>query len=210
VIRKALLAACALLLGAAAPEPQARFELGRRLFYDADLSRDGTVACATCHVQRHAFADSVCTHPGVDDTPGRRNVPGLANVAHFSPLTWADPRQTTLEAQLLVPVFGTHPVEMGMAIGGGEAEIARRLARDPCYRQMFAAAFPGEAQPLDFAWPRAPSRRSRRRWCRAAARLTMARFPPGRGRGRRCFAVIARGATAARISPICASPAWRA
>jgi hypothetical protein len=37
VIRKALLAACALLLGAAAPEPQARFELGRRLFYDADL-----------------------------------------------------------------------------------------------------------------------------------------------------------------------------
>ncbi|WCT78852.1 cytochrome-c peroxidase [Novosphingobium humi] len=127
----------------------ARVELGRRLFYDADLSRDGTMSCATCHEQRHGFADGNRVHPGVTDEPGRRNVPGLANVGHFSPLTWADPRQTTLERQAAVPVFGTHPVEMGMA--GMQAEIPRRLGRDPCYRQMFAAAFPGRDQRPDFA-----------------------------------------------------------
>ena len=119
----------------------ARVALGRRLFYEADLSRDGTMSCATCHEQRHGFGDGNRVHPGVTDEPGRRNVPGLANVGRFSPLTWADPRQTTLEKQVAVPVFGEHPVEMGMA--GMEAEIPKRLGRDPCYRQMFAAAFPG-------------------------------------------------------------------
>ncbi|HEX7915053.1 cytochrome-c peroxidase [Rudaea sp.] len=127
----------------------ARIELGRRLFYDADLSQDGTMACATCHEQRHGFADGNRTHPGVTNEAGRRNVPGLANVGEFSPLTSADPRLTTLEAQVSVPVLGTHPVEMGMA--GREAEIARRLGRDACYRRMFAAAFPGTADPIGYA-----------------------------------------------------------
>jgi cytochrome c peroxidase len=126
----------------------ARVTLGRRLFYDADLSRDGTMSCGTCHEQRHGFGDGNKAHPGVTDEPGRRNVPGLANVGRFSPLTWADPRQTTLEKQVAVPVFGTHPVEMGMA--GIEAQIPTRFGRDPCYRQMFAAAFPGRGQKITF------------------------------------------------------------
>lgn len=119
---------------------KARVELGRRLFYDADLSLDGTMACAACHEQRHAFADGNRTRPGITGEPGRRNVPGLANVAWMAPLTWADPRQTTLEAQVAVPVLGDHPVEMGMK--GQEAEIARRLGRDPCYVRQFRTAFP--------------------------------------------------------------------
>lgn len=131
------------------PMSAARIELGRRLFYDADLSRDGTVACATCHEQKHAFADGNITHPGVTGEPGRRNVPGLANVAWFSPLTYADPRQTTLEAQVAVPVAGTHPVEMGMT--GHEGDIAARLDKDACYRTMFAQAFPGGHGQIDFA-----------------------------------------------------------
>lgn len=128
---------------------QARAELGRRLFYDADLSRDGTMACATCHEQHHGFADGNPAHPGVTDEPGRRNVPGLANVRQFKRLTWADPRQTSLEHQAAVPVFGTHPVEMGM--GGMEAEIPKRLGRDPCYVSMFAAAFPQKNRAITFA-----------------------------------------------------------
>jgi cytochrome c peroxidase len=127
----------------------ARVELGRRLFYDADLSRDGTMSCATCHEQRHGFSDGNRTHPGVTGEAGRRNIPGLANVGDFSPLTWADPRQTTLEAQVSVPVFGTHPVEMGMS--GYEAEIPRRFGRDACYRRMFADAFPSTPDPVDTA-----------------------------------------------------------
>ncbi|WP_157219700.1 cytochrome-c peroxidase [Flavisphingomonas formosensis] len=129
------------------PMSAARVELGRRLFYEADLSRDGTMACATCHEQRRGFADGNRTHAGVTGEPGRRNVPGLANVAWARTLTWADPRLTTLEAQVAVPVRGEHPVEMGMK--GQEGEMARRLAADSCYRRMFRKAFPSESGRID-------------------------------------------------------------
>lgn len=122
------------------PMTAAKVELGRRLFYEADLSINGTMSCASCHEQKHGFADGNVTHPGVHGDPGRRNVPGLANIGYFPRLTAADPRQTTLEMQVAVPVFGQHPVEMGMA--GQEEEIVRRLGQDRCYARMFKAAFP--------------------------------------------------------------------
>jgi cytochrome c peroxidase len=71
----------------------------------------------------------------------------LGNVAYLSALTWADPTQRTLEAQVLTPVMGEHPVEMGMK--GQEAELVRRLSSDACYRRQFAEAFPGEPAPID-------------------------------------------------------------
>jgi cytochrome c peroxidase len=131
------------------PTTPAKVELGRRLFYDADLSIDGTMACATCHEQRRGFADGNRTRPGVHGDPGRRNVPGLANVGWITPLTWADGSLTTLEAQALVPILGTEPVEMGMA--GSEGRIAERLGADRCYRRMFARAFPERKGAIDLA-----------------------------------------------------------
>ena len=67
----------------------ARVALGHRLFHDADLSINGTLACATCHEQRHSFSDGVQAHPGAHGEPGLRNVPSLLNVAWSTPLTWA-------------------------------------------------------------------------------------------------------------------------
>jgi len=122
------------------PMSAAKVELGRRLFYDADLSIDGTLSCASCHEQHRGFAEGNATRPGVKGALGRRNVMGLTNVGYLAPLTWADPTLATLEGQVAVPVTGLHPVEMGMH--GQEAELARRLASDACYRTMFAAAFP--------------------------------------------------------------------
>ncbi|WP_414712523.1 cytochrome-c peroxidase [Sphingobium sp.] len=127
----------------------AKVELGRRLFYDADLSADGTLACAGCHEQKRAFADGNATRPGVHGGAGRRNVPGLANVGWFTKLTVADPAITTLEAQALVPLFGERPVEMGMK--GLDSELARRLGSDRCYRRMCARAFPERKGRIDTA-----------------------------------------------------------
>ena len=126
----------------------ARVELGRRLFYDADLSINGTMSCATCHEQHHGFADGNRTHPGALDDPGRRNVSTLANLRDFPRLTWADPRLTSLEAQVAVPLFGDHPVEMAMK--DRETEIARRLGNDPCYTAQFARAFPESDGAIDY------------------------------------------------------------
>lgn len=129
------------------PMSAAKVELGRRLFYDADLSADGTLACASCHEQKRAFADGNATRPGVDGGPGRRNAPGLANVAWFDRLTFADPAATSLERQVRIPLFGEHPVEMGMK--GKEAEFERRLGVDRCYRRMFGKAFPERRGKID-------------------------------------------------------------
>ncbi len=131
------------------PMSAVKVALGRRLFYDADLSIDGTMACATCHEQHRGFADGNATHAGVHGDPGRRNVPGLANVSSRKSLTWGDPRVTTLEAQVAIPLLGHDPVEMGMA--GMEAELARRLGRDACYTRMFRAAFPEVDGRIDLA-----------------------------------------------------------
>lgn len=122
------------------PMSAAKVELGRRLFYDADLSVDGTLSCAGCHGQHRAFSESNATHPGVRGATGRRNVMTLSNVGYYRSLTWADPGLRTLEAQVLVPTMGEHPVEMGMT--GQAAELARRLGGDACYRRQFADAFP--------------------------------------------------------------------
>jgi cytochrome c peroxidase len=122
------------------PMSAAKVELGRRLFYDADLSIDGTLSCAGCHGQHRAFSESNATHPGVRGAAGRRNVMTLSNVGYYRSLTWGDPGLRTLEAQVVVPTMGEHPIAMGMK--GQEAELARRLGGDACYRRQFAEAFP--------------------------------------------------------------------
>lgn len=123
-----------------AAESEARSALGRRLFYDGDLSIDGSMACSTCHLQHHGFAEDNRSRPGVTGEPGRRNVPGLANAGARKSYTWGDASIRTLEAQALVPMLGEHPVELGMK--GQEAELARRLGRNACYVRLFRAAFP--------------------------------------------------------------------
>jgi cytochrome c peroxidase len=107
------------------------------------------MACATCHVQRHGFADPRRVALGVDGSKGQLNPPSLANVAYLPVLTWANPAQRRLEQQALIPLFSQHPVEMGMA--GRETEMLGALAADPSMAAMFRAAFPAEAAPVSLA-----------------------------------------------------------
>ncbi|NWF80902.1 MAG: di-heme enzyme [Chloroflexi bacterium] len=122
--------------------------LGRFLFYDKRLSANGTMACASCHEQGRAFSDGKATPHGSTGEILPRNSQGLANVAYYSTLTWANPVLTDLERQILIPMFGEFPVELG--ITGHEAEVLARFQGDPQYRAMFAAAFPGETDP--YSW----------------------------------------------------------
>lgn len=121
---------------------KAKIELGHRLFYDADLSVNGTMSCATCHEQRRGFADGNSAHPGALGDEGKRNVPGLANIGLFKNLTWANNHLSGLAEQSLMPIRGTDPVEMGM--NGYEDEIAKRLSQNECYQKLFSIAFSEE------------------------------------------------------------------
>lgn len=124
-------------------------ELGRHLFYDRRLSENGTQACGGCHLQSKAFADGKVTPAGSTGDVLRRNSMGLTNIAYNPSYTWANPTSTTLELQALVPIFGKHPIELGVA--GHEQVILDRLAADATYPARFAAAFPGQAAPI--TWP---------------------------------------------------------
>ncbi|MDR3373900.1 MAG: cytochrome c peroxidase [Ancalomicrobiaceae bacterium] len=132
--------AAELVMPADNPLSAIKIELGRRLFYDADLSVNGTMSCATCHEQKHGFADGNTMHPGALGHPGKRNVPGLANVAYLKNLTWANNHLAGLEQQALNPLIGTAPIEMG--VSGHLAEVVARFSANPCYVKLFAASFP--------------------------------------------------------------------
>ena len=119
------------------PQTPEKIELGRRLFYDVRLSVTGDYSCATCHQPSRAFTDARERGIGATGERHARNVPSLANVAYRSVLTWFNPTLTRLEDQLLVPMMGSHPIEMGMS----EAEILAVLERDADYRRRFAAIF---------------------------------------------------------------------
>lgn len=116
--------------------------LGRQLFYDTQLSINGKGACATCHIQAKAFTDGRPVGIGVTGEKHVRNSMGLANVAYVPVLTWANPLLHSLEQQALVPMFGEHPVELGLA--GQEEALFARLKADSRYPPLFKAAFPAQ------------------------------------------------------------------
>ncbi|MFA5963127.1 MAG: MbnH family di-heme enzyme [Sphingomonas sp.] len=120
----------------------ARIALGRALFYDTRLSTDGSMSCAACHQQTRAFTDGEPTHRGVLGDPGVRNVPSLANLAWLPTLNWANPNLKRLEAQVLIPIFGDRPVEMGMQ--GRERELFAALDRDAEMMALLRSAYPAK------------------------------------------------------------------
>jgi cytochrome c peroxidase len=125
------------------PMSAAKVELGRRLFFDANLSEGGHTACASCHQPARAYSDGVARPRGARGDLLARNAPTLTNVAYAPAFGWTQQGVTTLEAQMRQPLLATHPVEMGLA--DREAEVVQRLARDETYAAAFAAAFPEQS-----------------------------------------------------------------
>ena len=128
---------------------EARFQLGRKLFYDPRLSGNGKESCASCHEQRLAFTDGRPVAVGATGQHTPRNSPSIANAAWRATLTWANPAMVTLERQMEGPLFGEEPIEMGVN-DKNRKEILARFDSDADYRRDFAAAFPGEADPISF------------------------------------------------------------
>ena len=110
--------------------------LGRVLFYDKRLSTNQTVSCASCHQQTVAFSDPRRLSVGYDGSIGTRNAMGLNNARWYERrhFFW-DERANTLEVQTLMPI--QNPIEMGMTLDA----LTNRLAAEPYYTNLFAAAF---------------------------------------------------------------------
>lgn len=129
------------VIPAANPLTKAKITLGRRLFYDKQLSGNQTEACATCHLQKFAFSNGEKTATGSMGHVLRRNSPGLANVAYFATMSWANNGLLDLESLLPVPLRNDSPPELGINDANQDAVLARFDA-DPSYQALFRDAFP--------------------------------------------------------------------
>jgi cytochrome c peroxidase len=114
--------------------------LGRVLFYDRQLSRNNSTACASCHDRQAGFSDPRRFSQGFAGGHTKRNSMGLANLRFTNlqnrrPGFFWDERAATLEAQVLMPI--QDEVEMGMKLD----ELERKLAGLPYYPPLFKAAF---------------------------------------------------------------------
>ena len=123
------------------PMTAPKVELGRYLFYDTRMSVNGKASCAACHRQELAFTDGRAVSVGTTGESHSRSAMSLVNVAYSGALTWSNPRLKELEDQVLVPMFGEHPVELGLREGDG---FLPRLRSDPMYRVLFERAFPDD------------------------------------------------------------------
>jgi cytochrome c peroxidase len=124
----------------------AKVELGRYLFYDTRLSVNGRQSCASCHDQSKAFTDGKARAVGATGETHPRSSMSIVNIAYTPVLTWANPNMKRLERQALVPMFGEHPVELGLS--GKETEALARLKAEERYHRLFPESFPGEAEPF--------------------------------------------------------------
>ena len=128
------------------PMTEEKVQLGRRLFYDTRLSGNGTYACSSCHQQARAFTDGRAQAVGSTGESHQRSALSLTNVAYNLSYGWADERRRTLEAQMEVPMYNEHPVELGLK--DRDAEVLSRFAGRPDDVARFHAAFPEEEPPV--------------------------------------------------------------
>src|SRR5215471_3242044 len=127
------------------PMTGAKVELGRHLFYEVRMSVNGQASCASCHKQELAFTDGRKVGVGATGESHSRGAMGLVNIAYSGTLTWSNPQMTRLEDQALVPMFGEHPVELGLREGDG---FLSRVRSDQKYRELFPKAVPNETDPF--------------------------------------------------------------
>ena len=115
-----------------------RIALGRKLFMDRRLSRNGTMSCGMCHVPEQGFTvNELSTAVGIEGRSLRRNAPTLLNVGYNTSL-FHDGRARTLEEQAWGPLLAAD--EMGNSSRGA---VTDRVARLPDYAGLFEQAFPG-------------------------------------------------------------------
>ncbi|MBI4908179.1 MAG: c-type cytochrome [Acidobacteria bacterium] len=109
-----------------------KIELGRRLFFDRRLSRDGSISCGSCHEPERGFSDGRTVAAGVFGRVGRRNSPALINRGYGRSFFW-DSRVAMLEEQVLKPIEDANEMDLTVGeaasrVGLTPEQIARALA----------------------------------------------------------------------------------
>ncbi len=117
-----------------------KIALGKQLFFDKRLSRDGSASCETCHLHEKGWTDGLALSPKVGGALNTRHTPTLYNVGYLQSWYW-DGRAPTLEKQI--------EAAWKSQMGAEPAEIAKRLAAIEGYRTQFEKIFGRAPTPDD-------------------------------------------------------------
>ena len=112
-----------------------KVELGKQLYFDARISKDGTISCATCHNPEKGWTDNLPGSIGIGGQTGSRNSPTVLNTVYGLTMFW-DGRAPSLEGQAQGPI--QNKIEMG---DQSYKEIVERLRTIPGYRDQFGKVF---------------------------------------------------------------------
>ncbi len=117
------------------PLTEAGIALGKKLFYEVQLSKNNTISCGSCHQQFGAFNsyDHPLSH-GIDNALTTRNAPSLFNLAWQKEFMW-DGGINHLDLQPLAPITAHN--EMGEDINN----VLAKLKKSKEYPKLFKAAF---------------------------------------------------------------------
>ncbi|MEA3491844.1 MAG: cytochrome-c peroxidase [Campylobacterota bacterium] len=96
--------------------------LGKKLFFDPLLSRDGTISCSTCHDLKNGGDDNLKFSFGINGQEGSINAPTVYNSIFNFRQFW-DGRAKDLKEQAKGPI--ENPVEMGHSLEGATESIKR-------------------------------------------------------------------------------------
>ena len=120
------------------PLTKEKIELGRAIFFDKRMSKDNTIACASCHMAKKGFADGMPVSTGIKGQKGGRSAPVSFNRVYSKAQFW-DGRAATLEDQSIGPF--ANPIEHGFA---NHDEMVAKMKKMPGYRKLFQEVFGGE------------------------------------------------------------------
>jgi cytochrome c peroxidase len=124
------------------PSTPEKIDLGKMLFFDTRLSKDGKMSCETCHLPEKGWTDSKALSTKFDGSVNARHTPTLYNVGFYNEWYW-DGRAATLEAQITAAWRG----QMGADVD----QVATTLNGIEGYKTAFAAAMGGPATPQNIA-----------------------------------------------------------
>ncbi len=126
------------------PLTDKKVALGKTLYYDKRLSKDGNISCNSCHNLKTHGVDNLPFSPGDAGELGGRNSPTVLNASFHASQFW-DGRAKDVEEQAGMPIL--NPVEMAIP---NEQFLVDRLSKVPEYQKAFKEAYPAAEQPLNY------------------------------------------------------------
>jgi len=117
---------------------ETKVHLGKMLFYETELSGDGTMSCATCHMQASAFTDTAQFSVGINGLEGHRNAMAVFNMAwNTNGFLWDGGPQLLRHQSLL-------PIQDGLEMDETLDDVIAKLSANQVYIDAFIRAFGDE------------------------------------------------------------------